>query len=92
MATECTVFPMTNTNTNRAEGPGKEATMATNLRNAKATVVADNNLRPEVASWPASRILSALGHPGYGRAHSEDVILRMAERHCSAWDAGVMWR
>lgn len=78
------------TTTHRGESPRKEATMATNLRSAKATVVADNNLRSEVASWPASRILAGLGHPGYGRKFSEDVILRMAERHCSAWDAGVM--
>lgn len=49
------------------------------LKAAKAAVVAqDGRLLAKAADLPASRLLSALGHPGYGRQYSEAVILRMA--------------
>lgn len=49
------------------------------LAAAKTTVVEAHNLKPKTASKPASYILSALGHPNYGRTFSERAILLMAD-------------
>lgn len=46
----------------------------------RAEWVAENIGRPE-------RILSALGHPGYGRAFARRVLAIMADTGCSAHQA-----
>ena len=61
--------------------------MSTTLTLAAAktiVVAADGRIKDEVAAKSAAFILAAIGHPGYGRAFSEKVILSMAANGYSA--------
>ena len=42
---------------------------------------------PRVAKWSARRLLSGLGHPGYGEAFAEAALRRMLETGESAHQA-----
>lgn len=54
---------------------------------AAEAVVASHGLRAEVALWAPERILSALGHPGYGRAYARKVIAKMTAHGLDAHEA-----
>lgn len=58
-------------------------------------------LSAEVAAWPAERILSAMGWPGFGREFAADVLDVVVRKGCSvaagidavryAFAEGVAW-
>jgi hypothetical protein len=62
-------------------GTAGEGTVAMSAADAHAIAYAASK------GWGPSRTLSALGHPGYGRAFAARVLAQMAATGCSAHQA-----